>query len=276
MTVVVVIIAVVGPAVSPYSPTTTVAAPFSAPNSQYLLGTDILGRDVLSRLLSGGWQLLLMALAATLLGVAGGALIGLTAGYKGGRSDSVIMRTMDVLLAFPQIVFALLLVSVLGAKLWLIVLAIALIHTPQVARVIRSASLDVCERDFVQATALFGMRPWRVISGELLPNVMSPLSVEFGLRMAYSIVIMAGLSFLGFGLQPPSPNWGTMLNENRIGLTSNPWAVVAPAVVLSLLTIGLNMLTDGIARANLGVDKTRTSDDTVAQVMLGEILDRDV
>jgi peptide/nickel transport system permease protein len=160
-----------------------------------------------------------------------------------------------VILAFPQLVFALLLVSVIGPKLWLIVLAVGLSHAPQVARVLRSATLEISERDYVKAVELQGMRPPKVMRKEILPNLISPLMVETGLRLTYSIVIMAGLAFLGFGQQPPAANWGSMINENRVGLTLNPWAVIVPAVLIALLTIGTNTFTDAVARVTIGVDR---------------------
>ena len=173
-----------------------------------MLGGDELGRDVLSRVLHGGWVLLVMAFAATVLGVAAGSACGVAAAYLRGRVDGLIMRTVDVILAFPQIVFALLLVSIVGPKLWLIVLAVGFSHAPQVARVMRSAALDISERDFVKASELLGMPRRRIMTGEILPNLISPLMVEGGLRLTYSIVIIAGLSFLGFGQAPPAATGG--------------------------------------------------------------------
>ena len=167
----------------------------------------------------------------------------------------MLMRAVDVLLAFPQIVFALLLVSIAGPKVWLIVVAVAIAHAPQVARVMRSAALDVCERDFVKSAELIALRASRLMVGEILPNLTSPLMVETGLRLTYSIVLISGLSFLGFGLQPPSPNWGSMINENRVGLVGNPWAVIAPVALIAILTVGMNTFTDAIARVSLGVDR---------------------
>ena len=177
------------------------------------------------------------------------------AAYLRGRSDGFIMRTVDVILAFPQLVFALLLVSLLGPRVWLIVLAVGLSHAPQVARVIRSATLDISERDYVKVVELQGMKPAKVMTSEILPNLISPLMVEAGLRLTYSIVIMAGLAFLGFGQAPPAANWGLMINENRSGLSLNPWAVIVPAVLIALLTIGTNTFTDAIARVTIGVDR---------------------
>jgi peptide/nickel transport system permease protein len=251
----VVLVAALGPVVASDSPTAFSTIPFAPPGGHNLLGGDTLGRDVLSRVLNGGWQLLLMATVATILGVGIGAAIGIAAAFWGGRSDSVLMRAVDVLLAFPQIVFALLLVSIAGPKVWLIVVAVAIAHAPQVARVMRSAALDVCERDFVKSAELIALRPSRLMVGEILPNLTSPLMVETGLRLTYSIVLISGLSFLGFGLQPPSPNWGSMINENRVGLVGNPWAVIAPVALIAVLTVGMNTFTDAIARVSLGVDR---------------------
>jgi peptide/nickel transport system permease protein len=248
-------VAVIGPALSPHSPTDLVTLTFAKPSGQFLLGGDFLGRDVLSRVLNGGWVLLLMAVAATAIGVVAGAAAGMAAAYLHGAPDGIIMRTVDVILAFPQLVFALLLLSLLGPKLWLIVLAVGLSHAPAVARVIRSATLDIAERDYVKVAELQGMRPVKVMVKEILPNLISPLMVEAGLRLTYSIVIIAGLAFLGFGQPPPTANWGTMINENRIGLQLNPWAVIAPAVLIALLTIGTNTFTDAVARVTLGVDR---------------------
>jgi peptide/nickel transport system permease protein len=175
-----------------------------------------------------------------------------------------------VFLAFPQLVFALLLVSVLGPKIWLIIVAVGISHAPQVARVIRSVALDVCERDYVKAVELMDTPGRRVMIGEVLPNLMSVVMVEVGLRFTYSILIIAGLSFLGFGIQPPAANWGLMINENRIGLVVNPWAVIVPAGLIAILTIGLNTFTDAIARASLGVDRPAEE----AVLATGIILDR--
>jgi len=251
----VVLFAVIGPFVAPYASDALLTLTFAKPSGQFLLGSDFLGRDVLSRLLDGGWVLLIMAACATALGIAGGAAAGISAAYLRGRSDGIIMRTVDVILAFPQLVFALLLLSLLGPKLWLITVAVGFSHAPQVARVLRSATLDISERDFVKAAELQGMRPAKVMTKEILPNLVSPLMVEAGLRLTYSIVIIAGLAFLGFGQPPPAANWGLMINENRIGLPLNPWAVIVPAVLIALLTIGTNTFTDAFARVAIGVDR---------------------
>lgn len=251
----VVLVAIVGPLVAPDPAATLVTLPFSKPSGHFLLGGDYLGRDAASRVLDGGWVLLIMAACATAIGIAGGAAAGISAAYLRGASDGIIMRAADVILSFPQIVFALLLLSLLGPKLWLITVTVGVSHAPQVARVLRSATLDVSERDFVKAAELQGMRPSAVMRKEILPNLTSPLMVETGLRLTYSILIIAGLAFLGFGPPPPAPSWGTMINENREGLPLNPWPVVGPALLIALLTIGTNLFTDAFARVTIGVDR---------------------
>jgi peptide/nickel transport system permease protein len=255
LTLFVVLVAVIGPFVAPNAPDALVTLPYGKLSGQFLLGGDALGRDVLSRVLGGGWVLLIMAVGATVLGVVGGAAAGVSAAYLRGISDGIIMRAVDVILSFPQLVFALLLLSLLGPKLWLITIAVGVSHAPQVARVLRSATLDLSERDFVKVAELQGMRPTRVAWKEILPNLVSPLMVEAGLRLTYSIVIMAGLAFLGFGQPPPAANWGTMINENRDGLSLNPWAVIVPALLIAVLTIGTNTFTDAFARVAIGVDR---------------------
>lgn len=255
-------IAAIGPIVAPYQPNALQTLPFGHSSSTYWLGADTLGRDVLSRVLNGGWVLLMMAASATVLGVAAGTIAGVSAAYLRGRWDGLIMRTVDVVLAFPQLVFALLLVSVFGPKLWLIVFAVGMSHAPQVARVVRSATLEVSERDYVKAVELWGVKSRVVMNREILPNIVSPLMVEVGLRLTYSVVIIAGLAFLGFGQPPPAPNWGFMITENLEGAQGNLWTVVVPALLIALLTVGTNTFTDAVARVAIGVN--RRPDDVVS------------
>jgi peptide/nickel transport system permease protein len=172
------------------------------------------------------------------------------------------MRSLDVLLCFPAVVFALLLMSVVGPKLWLIVVAVALTHMPQVARTMRGAAVQLTGREFVAYAEALGKRTRRVVFGEILPNVTAPLMVELGLRMTWSIGIVASLGFLGFGRQPPAADWGLMINENRGGIEIQPWGVVAPVIAIAVLTIGTNLITDGLARAAAGIEReVDTSED---------------
>jgi peptide/nickel transport system permease protein len=244
----VLILVAVGPFVAPNSPVDFVGAPFEPPSASALLGTDIVGRDVLSRVLSGGTVILSLSAVATLLGVVTGGLLGIGAGYFKGAADDVIMRLLDVLLAFPQTILALLFVSVLGSSFLLIALVVAAVHTPQVARVIRAAALRVSGEDFVKFARGIGASPLKIMMREIAPNVLGPLLVEIGLRFTYSIGLIAGLSFLGLAQEPPAANWGLMVNENRIGLLQNPWPVVVPVTLIAILTVGINLLTDAYGR----------------------------
>jgi peptide/nickel transport system permease protein len=255
LTLAVLAVAVVGPLLAPYDPTDFVGQPYRAEVAGTLFGTDNLGRDVLSRFLYGGRWLLLLSALATLLGVGAGAVVGLASGYVRGWFDELLMRGSDVLLAFPQVVIALLLLTVVGPRMWLIVLVVALGHAPRTARVVRGATLGVVGRDFVQAAEAAGVPGWRILTRELLPNVTGTLMVEVGLRLTYSIGLIAALSFLGLGLQPPAADWGLMINENRVALTVQPWSVVLPVLAIAVLTVGTNLVTDGLARASAGIDR---------------------
>ncbi|MHB1570737.1 MAG: ABC transporter permease [Solirubrobacteraceae bacterium] len=253
---VMVLIAIFGPLIAPHSPYQFVAAP-NSPAGQHglLFGSDSLGRDVWSRFLNGGRSVLGMSVAATLLGVGLGVVFGLTAAYLSDAVDEVIMRIADVFMAFPAIVLALLVVTALGPSVVLIIIVVGISHTPRTARVIRGAAQQVVERDFIKAAEAVGEPRRRVIFGELLPNVISPLLVEAGLRLTYSIGLIAGLSFIGLGLQPPKADWGLMINENRLSVTVQPWGVLLPVLAIALLTVGTNLLTDAFARAAIGIER---------------------
>ena len=253
--VVMVVIALAGPLFAPHSPNQFVTAPNSQPSSEALFGGDNLGRDIWSRFLYGGRSVLGMSVSATIIGVVLGLVVGLTAAYMSGITDEVLMRIADVFMAFPQIVLALLLLTAFPSSVVLIVLVVGLSHAPRVARVIRGAAQQVVERDFVKAAEAVGEPRRRIIFGELLPNVTSPLMVEFGLRLTYSIGLIAAINFLGVGLQPPKSDWGLMIQDNRLAVSVQPWGVVLPVIAIALLTIGTNLLTDGFARAAIGIDR---------------------
>lgn len=248
-------IAILGPFLAPHNPDDVVGLPAQGPSGSFLLGTDYLGHDVLSRALWGGRSVLWMAFSAATLGVLLGAIIGLVAAYTRTIADDLLMRGMDVILAFPQIVFVLLFVSLLGPKLPLIVVLVAIAWMPQVARVVRGITSEVVNREYVESAELIGLSRWRILSREILPNVTTPLMVEYGLRLTWSIALIAAISFLGFGIQPPNADWGLMINENRQILNLQPWPVLVPAVCIALFAIGTNFIAEGIARAISGVDR---------------------
>jgi peptide/nickel transport system permease protein len=253
--VLVLLVALVGPLLAPHTPTQFVGKPYAGPSAKAILGTDNLGRDVLSRVLWGGRTVFGLSVAATAIGLFFGVTLGLVAGYARAWVDDLIMRLLDVFLAFPQIVLALLFVSVVGPKLWLIVLIVGLSHAPRIARVARAATLEVVGRDFVKAAEALGVPRRKILLFEVLPNITSPLLVEFGLRLTYSIGLIAALSFLGMGMQPPAADWGLMIQENRLAITVQPYGVVVPVALIGVLTIGTNLMADGLARALIGIDR---------------------
>ena len=252
---VVLAVVIIGPFVAPHPPTEFVARNFAPPSGKTLLGTDAVGRDVLSRFLSGGGILLLVSFLATLLGVASGTAVGVAAGYSRRAGDEILMRSMDILLAFPPIVLALMFVAATGPELWLIVVVVAISHMPQTARVVRTAVSQVRDLDFLKYAEGVGLSRGRILRGQVLPNIVAPLAVEFGLRLTFSIGLIASLDYLGLGVQPPAADWGLMIQENQSGLTVSPWPVAIAVAAIAVLTIGTNLVTDGIARAAGGLDR---------------------
>jgi peptide/nickel transport system permease protein len=253
----IVLVAIVGPYLAPYGPSTPVGAPNSNPGGKAVLGTDYLGQDVLSRVLYGGRSILVMAVIATAIGLVAGAAIGLVAAYSRNALDDTLMRGMDVIMALPQIMLALVAVAIIGPHAWVIVAAIALTTAPRIARVARGAAQPIVERDFIAASEAMGVPRWRIISGELLPNCLGPLMVEASLRLTYSVAVIAALAFLGLSPNPNGANWGTMINQNEIVLAVQPWGALAPIIAIALLTMGTGLIGDGIARTAAGIDRAR-------------------
>jgi peptide/nickel transport system permease protein len=255
LTLLIVALALFGPLVAPHSPTAFVAPPYAKPSGAAPLGADYLGHDVLSRVLWGGRSVLWMAFSATAIGVFFGLALGLIAGYARNTVDDVIMRSLDVVYSLPNLVLVLLFVSLLGPKKWLVVLLVALAWVPGVARIARGITLEAVTREFVEVAEAMGVPRRRILVREVLPNLMTPLLVEFPLRLTWAVGAIAAISFLGFGVQPPQADWGLMINENRNGLTVQPWAVVVPILCIALFTIGTNLLAEGISRTVAGIDR---------------------
>jgi peptide/nickel transport system permease protein len=248
------LLALIGPWFAPAGPTDLIGAPSGAsPHSMF--GTDYLGEDVLSRFLWGGRSVFALTTLATSLGVGLGIVVGLVAAYARGRLDDVLMRSMDVILCFPQIVLTLVAAATVGPSLSLLVITIGITTMPRTARVVRGSALEIVERDFVRATQAIGESRIRILFAEILPNILSPLLVEISLRYTYTIGLIAGLSFLGFGLQPPAADWGLMINENRLGLEQAPWGVVLPVIAIAVLTISTGLIGDALSRAVSGIDR---------------------
>ena len=247
ITVVVTLMAIFGPLLAPHGENEIVGKPFTHEGS--FLGTDYLGQDVWSRLLDGGGSILVISLLATALGMVLGIVIGVVAAYAGGWLDETIMRLNDVALAFPQILLALLVLTAVDQpSWWMIVLLVGASHAPRVARLARGVALGIVSRDYVTAAEALGESRLRVIMAEVLPNMNAPLLAEAGLRLTYSIGIVAGIGFLGFSTNPGAADWGQMINENRLALLVQPWGVLAPVIVIGVFTIGTNLMADGIAQ----------------------------
>src|SRR5437870_574994 len=249
--------AILGPLVAPHGPADFVGLPNTGPTAAARFGTDHIGQDVWSRFLDGGIEILVLATLATLLGLVLGSILGMLAAYSRGVADDVIMRGLDVILSFPQIMLVLVAISTLGPSGWLIVLAVGLTTMPRVARVTRGAAQPIVERDFVAAAEAIGVPRFGILFRELLPNILSPLMVEASLRLTYSIGLIAALAFLGFAPNPNGADWGLMIQENQIALVVQPWGVVLPVIAVALLTIGTGLIGDGIARAAVGIDRAR-------------------
>jgi ABC-type dipeptide/oligopeptide/nickel transport system permease subunit len=245
----VLLVAFVGPYLAPHSPAASIGPSFSGSSGHAPLGTDFLGRDVLSRLLYGGRSVIGLALAATGLAYLIGMTIGLVAGYSRTLADPLLMRTVDVMLAFPPLLFLLVLIAGAGQSRTVLILGVAIIQAPGISRIVRTATLEVSVRGYVEAAVARGERPAAVVMREVLPNILAPVLVDAGLRFTYSILIVASVNFLGLGVQPPSSNWALMISENRQYISLNWLAVVAPAVMIAILTIGVNLTGDAIARS---------------------------
>ena len=246
-------VAVLGPFLVPYGfAQMGTGAPLSGMSWAHPFGVDQLGRDVLSRVVHGAHIVILLSLSGTALGLAIGALLGLFSGYVGGWIDNLIQRLLETLISIPFLVLALLAIASVGPELSgepvLVVLVVALVYAPRIARMARVASIEIATRDFVTVARLRGESAWSVIRREVLPNASSVLLVEFALRAGYAPVLIGSLGFLGFGLRPPTPEWGLMISENRALLIVSPITVLGPGLALASLVVGLNLFTEGLAR----------------------------
>jgi peptide/nickel transport system permease protein len=221
----------------------------SGPSAAHWFGTDDLGRDVLNRVLAGAAPVLTVAPLATLLSVAAGTLLGLATGYYGGLFDDVAMRVVDALLSFPVIIVAVLVLALLGSSSLNVILTIAILFSPLVTRTVRSAVLQQREREYVAAARMRGERGLYVMLVEILPNVTGPILVEATVRLGYAVFTSATLSFLGLGLQRPSPDWGLTIAIERVFVQIAPWTVLFPALALASLVVGVNLVADTLRQA---------------------------
>jgi ABC-type dipeptide/oligopeptide/nickel transport system permease subunit len=243
-----VVTALAGPLLAPHSATETIGIPGSPSGPGAPLGLDFLGRDVLSRTLYGGRSTLLLGGAATLLTYLIGVIAGLAAGYSRSLIDPVIMRGVDVVLSFPALLVMLLAVTAFGGGPVVLLCSAALVLFPGVARIVRTATAEVATRAYVEAAVARGERPAAIVRREILPNIVAPLVADLGIRFSWSIILIASVNFLGLGLRPPTADWGLMVSENRSIFATNSLAVLAPAAMLALLIIGVNLVGDAYVR----------------------------
>jgi peptide/nickel transport system permease protein len=239
-----------GPALAPYAPEKIdFLGRFRPPGWHNWLGADQFGRDILSRLMVGARSTVPMALIATLVGSAAGAIIGVGSAYLGGRTDEAIMRTNDAVMAIPGLLMALLLVSTLGNGASNAVIAIAVAFAPGMARVTRSAALNVRNQDYVKAAIARGEGALWIVFREMLPNVMAPVVIETTIRVSFAVMLFATLSFLGVGAQPPASEWGLMVADARQYMHQAPWELIAPSAAIALTAIAFNLVGDGLRDA---------------------------
>ncbi len=243
----IVLAAVVGPFLAPFDPVAIHAdARLVTPGAPYWLGTDDLGRDLLSRVLYGARVSVLISLSSIAVASVLGVAIGMLAGFYRGWVDTILMRLMDVIFAFPAVLLALLMVALLGTDLQNLVIALVIVYVPAFARVARGSALAVAAEPYVESARALGASDLRLLRRHIAPNILAPIIVQVTVSLAYAILIEASLSFLGLGIQPPTPSWGDMMSRGKPFLQVSPWPVLVPGVALFLTVLGFNLLGDGL------------------------------
>ena len=245
-------ISIFGPLIAPFSPSelseNLTLGPFWTQNSlsSHILGTDDMGRDTLSRLLYASRVSLFIGFFVVIISATVGVILGILAGFYGGRIDHLIMRSMDVLMALPSILLAIVVVSILGPGLENAILAVAVVSIPSFTRIVRASVLEEREKDYVKAAQIFGTSDIKIMFTEILPNCMAPLIIQITLGFSDGILNAAALSFLGLGAQPPTAEWGIMLSDSRAHIESSPWMVTLPGLCILSVVLGFNLLGDGL------------------------------
>jgi peptide/nickel transport system permease protein len=245
----VILVAILADVLAPYDPVAQIAPRLEAPTAAHLLGTDDFGRDILSRVIHGARVSLYVGIVSVGIALVSGSILGLLAGFHGGRIDSVIMRLMDVLFGLPAIVLAIAITSVLGPSLNSALIAIGIVYAPQFSRVARAPTLSLRERDFVIAARAIGAGDLWLVRRHILPNMTAPIVVQATVAFSTAILTEATLSYLGLGTQPPTPSWGTMLNAGKQVLLLAPWNSIFPGLAIALTVLGFNLLGDGLRDA---------------------------
>ncbi|MFK3821234.1 ABC transporter permease [Pseudomonas yamanorum] len=248
-----VLVALFAPVLAPYGETQVVGGGFAPWSGQFLLGTDNLGRDMFSRLVYGARNTLGIAFLTTVLAFLLGGLSGLIAAIKGGWVDQGLSRVVDILMAIPQLIFALLILSVVGTNATSLVLVIALLDSTRVFRLSRAVAMTVVVQDFVEAARLRGEGLWWLVTREVLPNAAAPLIAEFGLRFCFVFLFISALSFLGLGIQPPTADWGSMVRDNAVLITFGDISPLLPALAVALITVSVNFVVDWMLHKSSGL-----------------------
>ena len=246
-------VAIFAPVLTPYGETEIVGPEFDVWGEQFILGTDGLGRDMLTRLLFGARNTVGVAFITTCLAFLIGGLTGLLAAIYGGWLDQISSRIVDVLMAIPQLIFALMLLAIFGTSIPTLVIVIATLDATRIFRVTRAVSLNVVVLDYFEAARLRGERIFWLCIREILPNITAPLMAEFGLRFCFVFLMIAALSFLGLGIQPPTADWGSMVRENAVLITFGDITPVLPAIAIAILTLGVNFLVDWFLHKSSGL-----------------------
>jgi peptide/nickel transport system permease protein len=247
---IVVAIAILAPWIAPHDPIEQdIFSKLQGPSATFWLGTDYYGRDILSRLMYGARYSLIIGIAATAFAMIVGSIIGMLAGYYGGRFDTIIMQVMDILLAFPSLILGLIIVAMLGPSLLNIIIAIALTSIPSFARIARAPTISVKEREFVEAGRSLGYSDARILFVHILPNITAEILVMFSLWTASSIRTEASLAFIGLGLKPPTPTWGGMIREGFENILESYWLAMMPGLAILIVVFALNLLGDGLRDA---------------------------
>lgn len=236
--------AILAPVISPYGETEVVGDVWMTPNREHLLGTDHLGRDMLTRLIYGARNTIAIAIVTTFLAFIVGTMMGFFAATLGGWTDQVLSRVIDILMAIPTLIFALMVLSVIGTGTGPLIGVISLLASTRVYRLSRAVAMDITVMEYVEAARLRGERTWWLMTSEILPNAMPPLMAEFGLRFCFVFLFIASLSFLGLGIHPPTADWGGMVRENAAAITFGIMTPLLPAAAIAVLTVGVNLVVD--------------------------------
>lgn len=255
VTLAVVLFALLGPLFAPQTATALVGLTYGFADQNALLGYDYIGHDVWSRVLHGGQSVIWMSLASSFIALIIGSALGLFAAFAKKKTDHFIAWLTDIFMAFPDLILVLLIVSMLGRDPWLIVITVSIAFIPAVIRLSRGVALNIVEQEYIETAKILGFSKFYILFKEILPNMLTPLLIHLGVMLTWAVGMLSGLAFLGYGVAPPAADWGLMINENRAGLLIQPWAVLAPVILIALFALGTNVLAEGVGRAAARIEE---------------------